>query len=40
MTFFWWQHERATQQRSADVLAARRAKNAEREQAPELPAAG
>ena len=41
--YFWWQHEREAQLRSADVLAARRADNAanaDEEAGRRLPAAG
>lgn len=40
IAFFWWQHERAAQQREVDVLAARRAKTAGAEPPTDLPAAG
>ena len=43
IAFFWWQHERAAQQREADMLAARRApapRTAEPEPPTALPTAG
>jgi hypothetical protein len=38
--YFWWQHEREAQLRSAGVLVAHRAVNAGAEAARDLPAAG